>query len=84
MKAGVQAGHREILEADSVVTIASLASLDRPVDDLDPDRLERFIRQAGLQVQAREAPDGAPPPFELLTTDDGAGAAAAATGSGHD
>ncbi|WP_208293913.1 TM0106 family RecB-like putative nuclease [Ilumatobacter fluminis] len=68
--AGVHTAHREILEADGVATIASLATLDRPVDELDPERLKRFIRQASLQVEAREAPEDDPPPFELLVAAD--------------
>ena len=53
-------------DAEGVATIAGLATLDRAVDDLDDVRLDRMVRQAALQVQAREAPEGRPPPFELL------------------
>ncbi len=68
--AGVHTGHREILEADGVDTIAALAALDRPVDELDAERVERFVRQARLQVEAREGDPDAPPPFELLAAGD--------------
>ncbi len=64
--AGVRRADRAVLNADGVATIAGLATLDRPVDDLDEERLERMVRQAALQVEAREAPQGSPPPFELL------------------
>ena len=64
--AGVRRADRAVLNADGVATIAGLATLDRPVDDLDEARLERMVRQAALQVEAREAPEGSPPPFELL------------------
>ena len=68
--AGIRTVDRRTLEADGVDTIAGLAALDRDVAELDPVRLERFVRQAALQVRARDTPDGDPPPFELL--DDGA------------
>jgi uncharacterized protein len=64
--AGVRRADRAVLIGDGVDTIAALAALDRPVTDLDDGRLERMVRQAHLQMQAREAPDGDPPPFELL------------------
>ena len=63
--AGVRAADRMLLEGDGVATIAELAGLDREVADLDETRRETFVRQARLQVQARNAPD-AKPPFELL------------------
>ena len=37
-----------------VATLASLASLDRPVDGVEPERTARLVRQAALQVIARE------------------------------
>jgi uncharacterized protein len=63
--AGVRAADRSTLSADGVTTIAELAALDRAVVGLDPVRRDTFVRQARLQVQARDAPDD-PPPFELL------------------
>jgi predicted RecB family nuclease len=63
--AGVRTADRAVLEANGVDTIAGLAALDREVGDLDPARQERFVRQASLQVQARERPED-PPSFELL------------------
>ncbi len=65
--AGVRRVDRRALEVDGVGTIASLAVLDRPLEDIEPIRLERFVRQASLQVAARDAPDDAPP-FELLAS----------------
>jgi uncharacterized protein len=46
--AGVRRADRAALTADGITTIASLATLDRPVDDLDEARLERMVRQAAL------------------------------------
>ena len=66
--AGVRTADRLLLQQDGVRTIAALAELDREVADLDPARRERFVRQARLQVQARNAPDEKPP-FELLVDD---------------
>ena len=63
--AGVHKAYRQILNADDVTTIAGLATLDRPVEGLDDDRRVRFVRQARLQVEARQHEDD-PPPFELL------------------
>jgi len=63
--AGVRTADRLTLQQDGVTTIAALAELDREVADLDEARRETFVRQARLQVQARNAPDDAPP-FELL------------------
>ena len=63
--AGVRAADRVTLTNDGVATIAALAELDREVVDLDEARRDTFVRQARLQVQARNAPD-AKPPFELL------------------
>ncbi len=61
--AGVRAADRRLLEHAGVSTIAELASLEDAVEGFDPDRLARAVREAGLQVQAREAPDS-PPPFQ--------------------
>ena len=63
--AGVRTADRLLLQQDGVTTIAALATLDRDVADLDPARRATFVRQARLQVQARNAPDDKPP-FELL------------------
>ena len=60
-----------MLQRDGVTTIAGLAELDREVADLDATRLETFVRQARLQVEARNAPDEKPP-FELLDPPSGA------------
>ncbi len=67
--AGIRAADRLTLQQDRVTTIAALAELDREPDravaGLDPARRATLVRQARLQVQARNAPD-AKPPFELL------------------
>ena len=63
--AGVRAADRSVLQQDGVTTIAALAALDREVAGIDPARLETSVRQARLQVRARDAPDERPP-FELL------------------
>jgi len=63
--AGVRTADRLTLQQNGVTTIAALAELDHGVADLDEARLETFVRQARLQVEARNAPDEKPP-FELL------------------
>ncbi len=63
--AGVRTADRLMLQRNGVTTIAALAELDREVGDLDETRRHTFVRQARLQVEARNAPDD-PPPFELL------------------
>ena len=63
--AGVRNADRIMLQQDRVTTIAALAELDRDIVGLDPARRDTFVRQARLQVQARNAPDERPP-FELL------------------
>ena len=63
--AGVRTADRLTLQRHGVTTIAALAAADGLVGDLDAARLDTFVRQARLQVEAREAPDE-PPPFELL------------------
>ncbi len=64
--AGARHTDRARLESDGVETIAALAALDREVADIDAKRLQRLVGQATLQVQARLAPEGNPPPFRLL------------------
>ncbi len=63
--AGVRTVDRLALQRNGVTTIAGLAAVDGPVGDLDEARLDTFVRQARLQVEARNAPDDKPP-FELL------------------
>lgn len=64
--AGVRRTDQALFEADGITTIAALAELDRGVAELDAVRLERMVRQASLQVRARNGAAGDPPPFELL------------------
>ena len=66
--AGVRPADRVTLRAGRVNTIARLAALDREIPGLDESRRDRFVRQAKLQVAAREQHLDAPPPFELVTT----------------
>ena len=52
------------LEDCAITTLAGLAECTGAVDSLRPERLERLVSQAELQVEARDDPDG-PPPFHL-------------------
>jgi predicted RecB family nuclease len=70
--AGVRRTDRASLQADGVDTIAALAALDREVAELDAERVTQMVRQASLQVQARDAPKNDTPPFELLERPTGA------------
>ncbi|MBT5756481.1 MAG: TM0106 family RecB-like putative nuclease [Acidimicrobiaceae bacterium] len=64
--AGVRRADRALLQTADVDTIAGLAALESEVDEVDANRLARMVRQATLQVEARNAPSGDHPPFELL------------------
>ena len=64
--AGVRRADRALLESNDVGTIAALAELDREIAELDTVRRARMVRQASLQVQARNMPDGDSPPFKLF------------------
>jgi len=70
--AGVRTVDRLALQQNGVTTIAGLSVVDEPVGDFDEARLDTFVRQARLQVEARNAPDDKPP-FELLDTPSGDG-----------
>lgn len=72
--AGIRATESATMEADQVPTMAALAELDRPINGFDPERQALLVKQASLQVQARNAPDQLPP-FELLPTDGPEGSA---------
>jgi predicted RecB family nuclease len=65
--AGVRTPDRLTLQQGGVTTIAALGVLDREVADLDPARRDTLVRQARLQVEARNTPNDKPP-FELLTS----------------
>ena len=70
--AGLPNAGRSGLEAEGVRTLQALADHDgsTPIESLRPDRLERLVTQAQLQLQARGAPDS-PPPFRVIEpTDD--------------
>lgn len=62
---GIRNADRVVLAARGVSTIGSLAQAADTSFGLDPPREERLVRQAKLQVQARDAPAD-PPPFELI------------------
>ncbi|MBT6443686.1 MAG: hypothetical protein HOK58_01705, partial [Acidimicrobiaceae bacterium] len=62
--AGVRRADRALLQTADVDTIAGLAALESEVDEVDANRLARMVRQATLQVEARNAPSGDHPPFE--------------------
>jgi predicted RecB family nuclease len=68
--AGIRRPDRDSLEASDIETLAGLASLSRPVPNLGPERLDRLVGQASLQLGARNDPDR-PPPFRVIDpTDD--------------
>lgn len=56
LTARISARDRRELVAAGVPTIDALAGLDRPVDGIRPERLERLVAQASLQV-AQAGPD---------------------------
>ncbi len=68
--AGIRTAERKALEAGDVDSLAALAARVEPVVDLRPDRLTRLRVQADLQVQAREQPEGAKPPFVIVERGD--------------
>ncbi len=63
--AGIRAIERLQLEESDVDTLANLATRCGPVDSMRPERLERLIDQAALQVEARNEPR----PRSALSTD---------------
>ena len=62
--AGIRGNEVAGLEDCAITTLTGLAECTDPVDALRPERLERLVSQAELQVEARDDPDG-PPPFHL-------------------
>ena len=58
---GLRATERETLEDTGISTLTELAGQLEPVPGLNPERQERLVSQAGLQLQARDAEGGAPP-----------------------
>jgi predicted RecB family nuclease len=63
--AGVRPIERFQLEVSGIATLANLASRSGGVDSMRPERLERLVGQAALQVEARNEP-GPTPPFQLI------------------
>ncbi len=63
--AGVRATERLQLEESGVATLANLATHSGPVDFIRPERLERLVSQAALQIEARDEP-GPTPPFQVI------------------
>jgi uncharacterized protein len=64
--AGILKTDRERLTTATVSTMAALAVHDGPVDGVRPERLERLVRQASLQVRRRGAGEHTVPPVEHL------------------
>jgi predicted RecB family nuclease len=64
--AGILKADRERLTTADVPTMAALAAHDGHVDGVRPERLERLVRQAVLQVQRRDAGEESVPPIEHL------------------
>ena len=56
------------LEESGIWTLADLAHCSGEVASIRPERLERLVTQAELQVEARDDPDD-PPPFRLIEPD---------------
>lgn len=67
--AGLRSDEQGALEQSGVTTAAALATLDPDtrVDGVRPERMGRVITQAHLQVAARELPEGATPPHQLIS-----------------
>lgn len=59
--ASIRGTDRIGLQSSGVETLAELAGCDFPVESMQPDRLQRLVGQAALQVQARLDPDSPPP-----------------------
>jgi uncharacterized protein len=63
--AGIRREDREGFEANGVLTLADLAEHRGGAEGMKADRVAKLVRQAALQVRARENADD-PPPFELI------------------
>ena len=63
--AGIRSAEIKALESGGVTTLTGLATGSRPVEHVDPFRMELLSKQASLQVEAAAAPDSVPP-FEML------------------
>lgn len=63
--AGIRQPDVTTLEGAGVATLTKLAGLQDPVDGLRPQRQQRLVGQAALQVQALSQPEAAPP-FEMI------------------
>lgn len=64
--AGIRQPDITALESAGVATLTALARRQAPVDGLRPDRQQRLVQQAALQVQALAQPNE-PPPFTMIT-----------------
>ena len=62
--AGIRTGDRVSLEDSAISTLTGLAECAGEVPSMRPERLERLVTQAALQVEAR-TDFGHPPPFRL-------------------
>ena len=65
--AGIRQTDRRALENSEVETLADLAALSESVDQVRPERLERLVTQAMLQVEARNEPETVAP-FQLISS----------------
>ena len=63
--AGIRQTDRWALENSDIETLAELANVSEPVADIRPERLERLIAQAVLQVEARGMPETVTP-FRMI------------------
>ena len=63
--AGIRASDLVSLEDSAVTTLTGLAERVGEVASMRPERLERLVSQAALQVEARIDPDD-PPPFRPI------------------
>jgi uncharacterized protein len=65
---GLRSAERDALVDAGIDSLASLAACnaDDSVDGVRPDRLTKVAAQARLQVAARDAVEGSPPPFQVI------------------
>jgi uncharacterized protein len=73
--AGIRATDRTRLTVAGTDTLAALAELLAPVQDMPAERFERLNLQARLQLAARTGPGG-PPPYRMLPVNEERGWAA--------
>ena len=67
--AGIRQTDRWALEDSDVETLAELVNISEPVAEVRPERLERLVTQATLQMEARSMPETVAP-FRLIPSSD--------------